>query len=239
MRHGITGATTYASSNTDHMPVNGCIMVEAPPRRASQKQGAEVRRAHTDQDQAQWRIERVWRQDGDLIVRCQADLRKLETALDDEKVLLKDMRFNLSERLDTAQLARIGQATRGAETLPNDEDKERWTGTEFVWRATNDATHRIEQSDERGQYRLWIPVQALNLYERVAKGGDLGLCEPGTTFIGGGTILAARWRHRTSTDIDIFWKSGRWTPSQENDRLKQWLLLNDEQPKRVRLSPAG
>ena len=191
---------------------------------------------NTDRQTNQWKIERVWQEDRELILRCQADLRALGTALHDGKVLLKDMRFNLNDRRDVAQLAQIGQATRGTNDLPGGLDRERWTGTEFTASVIQGKGLQIARVDEPGQYRLWIPPAAASLYARVQKGKDLGLCDPTEAFIGGGTILTARWRHRTSTDIDIFWREERWSPKEENWRLKKWLALIDEEPTRAMLA---
>ena len=189
-----------------------------------------------DRQTNQWKIERVWREGRELILRCQADLRALETALQDDKVLLKDMRFNLDGERDAAQLTQIGQATRGTNDLPGGYDGERWTGTEFTAKWTQDGRLQIARAEGPGQYRLWIPAAALKLYARIQSGKHLGLCDPTETFIGGGTILAAKWRHRTSTDIDIFWRKERWSPKEENARLKKWLALSKEQPKKTMLS---
>ena len=179
---------------------------------------------------AQWKIERVKRDAHTLVLTCQGDLRKLAGALEQDKVLLKEMRFDLRNQADLDQAGAIGMATRGDRSLPYEEDLERWTGTEFVWRPGGLGRHGIEKPADRGQYRLWLPPSAMKLYEKVALGKDLGLCIPGTTFIGGGTILVAKWRHRTSKDIDIFRKAPEWEESVEKARIDQWLERINERP---------
>ena len=179
---------------------------------------------------AQWKIERVKRDADTMVLTCQRDLRKLAGALEQDKVLLEEMRFDLRNRADLDQAGAIGMATRGDRSLPYEEDLESWTGTEFVWRPGGLGRHGIEKPADRGQYRLWLPPSAMKLYEKVALGKDLGLCIPGTTFIGGGTILVAKWRHRTSKDIDIFRKAPEWEESVEKARIDQWLERINERP---------
>lgn len=50
---------------------------------------------------------------------------------------------------------------------------------------------------------LRLPGDAERLLERFANTGDR-LFGQGGWAIGGGSVLAARWRHRISTDIDVF-----------------------------------
>ena len=57
------------------------------------------------------------------------------------------------------------------------------------------------------------------------------------SFLGGGTVLAARWKHRTSTDIDIFWHKNRWSPNETLRRLEEWLGRFEEQPETQQMSP--
>ena len=185
----------------------------------------------------QWKIERVIRDDDQITLKCQRDLRALPEADRVGKILLQNMEFKPSVPRDMAQLRQIGQATRQDPRLPDDTDPERWTGTEFVSHLTKNGLH-LDRPENAGRYRLWIPEQALVLYDRVREHGEAeGLCTPGICLMGGGTILAAKWKHRTSTDIDIFWPRGRWTPKQEENAIRGWLTKVEKIPKIQRLSP--
>ena len=187
-------------------------------------------------EESQWRIERVIQGDRNVVLRCQGDLRQIDSERTEGKTTLREMTFNLDDRRDVGQLAEIGRCTRGTTDRPTAKDPERWTGTEFVAKSGKNGT-TLEKAVTRGKYRLWIPANALKLYEKVAKGAEEGLCDPKTCLLGGGTILAARWRHRTSTDIDIFWHAERWTAKQEQQAIKTWLARSEENPKATRLSP--
>lgn len=182
----------------------------------------------------QWRIERAWTEGSTLILRCQGDLRQLGTAFENDEILLKDMRFDQTDSHQRTQIEAIRAAVAPTQrAVPNQE----WIGTEFTWTPHDQPRPGIARARDTGQYRLWIPQVALDLYERVRRGADLGLCEHNVSFLGGGTVLAARWKHRTSTDIDIFWHKNRWSPNETLRRLEEWLGRFEEQPETQQMSP--
>ena len=55
----------------------------------------------------------------------------------------------------------------------------------------------------------------------VATGTAIGsVIEPAWLSIGGGTVLAARWSHRRSTDVDFFCESAAYADLDENRRMQ-------------------
>ena len=149
-------------------------------------------------------------------------------------------RHNLDYALDNpedrSQLEQIGMTVRGTRDRPSTHDPERWTGTEFEVDLEAPASKRIKAAHTRGTYALTLAATAAHLWKLVTSGDHHALVNTHPTFLGGGTVLAARWHHRLSTDIDLFWPAGRWARNTRNAHVERWACSTTVPPTLKRFS---
>ena len=112
--------------------------------------------------------------------------------------------------------------------LPDERAPECWTGCESVVDLTGAAQFRA--TERPGRYQIWLPERAWPLYNRWQAGDGAELRDPGVCVLGGGTVLAAIWRHRESHDIDVFWPRGRWSDAELKERVDRWAASLDQAP---------
>ena len=132
----------------------------------------------------------------------------------------RTLEYDLSNGRDLKELRQIGTAIRGDATRPHPGDPERWTGGVFAAHQTRPG--RIARANERTGFTLALPEPAQRLWRAFRNGDCEDLLDAHRPRLGGGTILAARWRHRSSTDIDLFWPTGLWIPRERHDAIARW-----------------
>ena len=112
------------------------------------------------------------------------------------------------------------RALRGNTTRPHPGDSARWAGGLFA--AYHTGPGGIARANKRTGSILAIPEPAQGRWRAFREGDCEGLLNAHRPHLGGGTILAARWRHRSSTDIDPFWSTGRWIPGERHGAIANW-----------------
>ena len=142
-------------------------------------------------------------------------------------------RFALDYALDNpddrARLERIGMVVRGTRDRPTSCDPHRWTGTQFEVDLEASTSARIFPVRSRG-YALTLAPAAARLWDLVTSGEHRALLDTHPTFFGGGCVLAARWRHRLSNDIDLFWPWGLWPGRACDACLERWACSTTTPP---------
>ena len=99
-------------------------------------------------------------------------------------------------------------------------DPEPWTGGVFAARHAH--SRRIARSERQTGVTLSLPEATQRLWHTLRNGDCEGLLAPHRPCFGGGTVLAARWHHRTSTNIDLFWPAGLWVPRERHEAIERW-----------------